>query len=193
MRAFFSDWDPLLKTILNQVKSVQKWKLLHLDSLDTWVHGCVALMGDACHPTLPYQAQGAAMAVEDGATIARLLGLLLQHGRCKELSGSTGEGHRAWSIGIRTTLQLYQNLRKQRTELNVRGAERARIILHLPAGPDMERRDQLMRDWDWYELNARSEWEYFDTKYARDLLGFDAEKEAARAFSKEFGSSFTDT
>jgi len=41
MRAFFSDWDPLLKTILNQVKSVQKWKLLHLDSLDTWVHGCV--------------------------------------------------------------------------------------------------------------------------------------------------------
>lgn len=33
-------------------------------------------MGDACHPTLPYRARGAAMAVEDGAVLARLLGLL---------------------------------------------------------------------------------------------------------------------
>lgn len=132
------------------------------------------------------------MAVEDGATIARLLGLLLQYRRRMNSSISNGEKHRIDSTDIYKTLQLYQKLRKERTELNVRGAERARIMLHLPAGPDMEKRDQLMRDWDWNDLNARSEWEYFDTAYTRDLLGFDAENEAARAFEEAFESPFSD-
>ena len=42
----------------------------------------MTLIGDACHPTLPYQAQGAAMAVEDGAVLGMLLGLA--HERLRE-------------------------------------------------------------------------------------------------------------
>jgi 2-polyprenyl-6-methoxyphenol hydroxylase-like FAD-dependent oxidoreductase len=34
-----------------------------------WVHGSVALAGDACHPTLPHLAQGAAQAIEDAAVL----------------------------------------------------------------------------------------------------------------------------
>lgn len=36
--------------------------------------GRVALLGDAAHPMVPYLAQGAAMAIEDAATLAKLLG-----------------------------------------------------------------------------------------------------------------------
>ena len=35
-----------------------------------WGEGRVTLLGDACHPTLPFMAQGAAMAIEDAAVLA---------------------------------------------------------------------------------------------------------------------------
>lgn len=176
MKAFFSDWDPSLQAVLDQVKTVQKWKLSHLDPLDTWTRGAVALMGDACHPTLPYQAQGAAMAVEDGETIACLLGLLAR--RSGKIQPEPGD--------IAKILRMYEKLRKERTELNVRGAEAARVMLHLPAGRELEARDQLMREWDWDDLEATSEWPYFDPEYGRRLMSFDAEAEAAKAFAEEF-------
>src|SRR4051794_33605696 len=44
-------------------------------SLTVPLQGHTVLLGDACHPTLPYQAQGAAMAVEDGAVLGHLLGI----------------------------------------------------------------------------------------------------------------------
>jgi len=37
----------------------------------TWVHGNIALLGDAAHPPLQYMAQGAIMAIEDGRVLAR--------------------------------------------------------------------------------------------------------------------------
>lgn len=175
LRAFFTDWDPLLNVVLSLVSAVQKWKLLHLKPLETWTRGAVALMGDACHPTLPYQAQGAAMAVEDGATIAEMLGLLVQRSGPVE------------SSAIVRVLNLYQRVRKQRTELNVRGADSNRIFLHLPLGPELEARDEALRQWDWEDLDAESVWPYFDPTYARDLMGFDAEQEAKEAFEAEFG------
>lgn len=176
----------MLNAALTQVKSVQKWKLAHLQPLDTWVRGAVALMGDACHPTLPYQAQGAAMAVEDGATVACLLDLLVRR--------TSQNGQSATAVDpneICETLRLYESIRKQRTELNVRGADMNRIMLHLPSGPEMEERDQLMRDWDWQDLNAKSKWPYFDPTYAKELMGFDAEREATKAFEADFGMSFS--
>ncbi|KAK5025884.1 hypothetical protein LTR13_010348 [Exophiala sideris] len=73
MRQSFDGWHPMLTRILSKIVSVLKWKLCHHEELATWTKGSVALLGDACHPTLPYQGQGAAMAVEDGASLGRLL------------------------------------------------------------------------------------------------------------------------
>ena len=42
-------------------------------ALPTWKNGRVVLLGDACHPMMPYMAQGAAMAMEDAAVLARCL------------------------------------------------------------------------------------------------------------------------
>lgn len=49
------------------------WQMLDRDPIDTWVHGRVALLGDAAHPPLQYMAQGAIMAIEDGWVLARHL------------------------------------------------------------------------------------------------------------------------
>ncbi len=52
--------------------SLIDWKLLWRDPISTWVskHGRVALLGDSAHPHLASSGQGAAQAIEDGATIS---------------------------------------------------------------------------------------------------------------------------
>jgi salicylate hydroxylase len=50
-----------------------KWALFDRHPLPEWTQGRVALLGDACHPMLPFMAQGAAQAIEDGATFAACL------------------------------------------------------------------------------------------------------------------------
>jgi 6-hydroxynicotinate 3-monooxygenase len=52
---------------------VHKRPLVDREPLERWIDGNVALLGDACHPMTPYMAQGAAMAIEDGAVLARCL------------------------------------------------------------------------------------------------------------------------
>lgn len=42
------------------------WRMYDRDPVMNWVHGRVALLGDAAHPPLQYMAQGAIMAIEDG-------------------------------------------------------------------------------------------------------------------------------
>ena len=46
---------------------------MNFDDRPTWVEGTTALMGDACHPMLPYVAQGAAQAMEDSMVLAVVL------------------------------------------------------------------------------------------------------------------------
>lgn len=50
------------------------WALNVYPALDNWSTSLATLIGDAAHPTLPYLAQGAAMAVEDAAVLTRALG-----------------------------------------------------------------------------------------------------------------------
>ncbi|MEV4098799.1 FAD-dependent monooxygenase [Nonomuraea sp. NPDC049649] len=47
------------------------WRMFDRDPIMTWVHGNIALLGDAAHPPLQYMAQGAIMAIEDGWVLAR--------------------------------------------------------------------------------------------------------------------------
>jgi salicylate hydroxylase len=46
------------------------WRMYDRDPITSWVHGRVALLGDAAHPPLQYMAQGAIMAIEDGWVLA---------------------------------------------------------------------------------------------------------------------------
>ncbi|KAE9409680.1 FAD/NAD(P)-binding domain-containing protein [Gymnopus androsaceus JB14] len=83
MRAQFSGWESRVIKLLALVKSphILKFKLMDCVPLETWVHaqGRVTLMGDACHPVLPYRAQGAAMAIEDAEVLGKLFSHVTHH------------------------------------------------------------------------------------------------------------------
>ena len=59
-----------LRQIINATPIWKEWPLAFVASLPTWTKGSVTLVGDAAHGTLPYLAQGAAMALEDAAALA---------------------------------------------------------------------------------------------------------------------------
>ena len=73
LRAAFHGWHPVVQEIIDALDAPLKWALFDRDPLPCWGRGPVALLGDACHPMLPYGAQGYAQAVEDAAVLAACL------------------------------------------------------------------------------------------------------------------------
>ncbi|MDF2233489.1 FAD-dependent monooxygenase [Albimonas sp. CAU 1670] len=73
LRASFADWGEEVDTMLAAVPETFRWGLFGHRPLRRWSQGRVALVGDAAHPTLPFLAQGAAMALEDAVVLARAL------------------------------------------------------------------------------------------------------------------------
>ena len=71
LRQAFSDcaWD--VKSILGDVEKVNLWGLFRHPVAAKWHAGSVAILGDAAHPTLPFLAQGANLALEDAFVLAR--------------------------------------------------------------------------------------------------------------------------
>jgi salicylate hydroxylase len=69
----FRDWHPALRELLAAVATPWKWALHDRPPLPRWSSERVTLLGDACHPMVPFLAQGACMALEDAWTLARLL------------------------------------------------------------------------------------------------------------------------
>ena len=64
MRAAFTGFHPQARVILDACPEVRKWALVERDPLVRWSEGRIVLIGDACHPMLPYMAQGGSAAIE---------------------------------------------------------------------------------------------------------------------------------
>jgi salicylate hydroxylase/6-hydroxynicotinate 3-monooxygenase len=73
MRAAFTGFHPQARVILDACPEVRKWALVERDPLVRWSEGRIVLIGDACHPMLPYMAQGGSAAMEDAVVLARCL------------------------------------------------------------------------------------------------------------------------
>lgn len=103
-----------------------KWKLADFDHLNHWIHpgNKAVLLGDACHPMMPYMAQGAAQATEDAATLAAAL--------------------RSYD-SLPPALAAYENQRKPRAAYIARNTRVLQQWWHLDDGPERDRRDELMR------------------------------------------------
>ena len=56
-----------------------KWGLFVRPPLERWSQGRVLLIGDAAHPILPFLGLGAALAIEDGVMLARVLSAAADH------------------------------------------------------------------------------------------------------------------
>lgn len=69
--ADFKGWVPEVVRLIEAAQSHYRWALFDRKPLHRWSEGPVALIGDACHPTLPFLAQGAALAIEDAWVLAR--------------------------------------------------------------------------------------------------------------------------
>lgn len=77
LRLAFESFSPRVQGWLQQVEDVWLWGLFRHPVAPVWHHalsaGAVAILGDAAHPTLPFLAQGANMALEDAFVLARSL------------------------------------------------------------------------------------------------------------------------
>ncbi|GAB1203813.1 hypothetical protein APSETT445_002453 [Aspergillus pseudonomiae] len=141
----------LLHIICGKVEVMPPARIRYLEQ-----GGSVTLLGDACHPTLPYQAQGAAMASEDGTVLGLLLGSIV---KCLENQPDSSE------ITLRDlvskSLTVYEDLRKPRTTANVNGALRNRGAFHMPDGILQWMRDLVLgysgmtHETDWIGLMSR--------------------------------------
>lgn len=129
MRAEFDAFEPRVKKLLQLVPSTMLWSLMDRLPLETWIHADnkVCLLGDACHPMLPYRAQGAAMALEDAAVLGNLLGRITSPSELPAL------------------LKAYETLRHPRASAVQAASRQNQHIFHLPDGPAQQARDGAMR------------------------------------------------
>lgn len=67
----FPNWHQDLRHIVSSTEALYKWALFLREPLPQWSVGRVTLLGDACHPTIPFLGQGANMAMEDGFVLGR--------------------------------------------------------------------------------------------------------------------------
>jgi salicylate hydroxylase len=127
LRREFGDWHFQIRSITEAVTETFILALHDRQPLERWSRGRVTLLGDACHPMEPHVAQGAAQAIEDGATLSA----------CLAASPSDVPG----------ALGRYEALRLPRTARIQRLADVNRQTFHLPDGPEQRNRDSaLARD-----------------------------------------------
>jgi 6-hydroxynicotinate 3-monooxygenase len=69
----FDGFHPELRQVVAAAPAVTQWPIFDREPVDCWSRGAMVLLGDACHPLRPYMASGAAMAIEDGAVLARCI------------------------------------------------------------------------------------------------------------------------
>jgi len=112
LQADFAGWHDTIQQLLDQTDdgTLFKWGLFDRAPMRTWGIDRVSLLGDACHPTLPFMAQGAAMAIEDAAVLANCF--------------SNG-------ADVVAALRRYEDLRKARTAGVQRGSRRNATVFHL--------------------------------------------------------------
>ena len=73
LRAAFAAFNPEVRKVLTACPEAYKWALMVRGPMPRWSQGRVTLLGDACHPTLPFLGQGGVMAIEDGYVVAACL------------------------------------------------------------------------------------------------------------------------
>lgn len=76
LRAMYADFHPEARKLLDAVDEVLKSALYVRDPLPSWSTDRVTLLGDACHPMMPFMAQGAGQAIEDAVVLSRALTVL---------------------------------------------------------------------------------------------------------------------
>ena len=138
-RRDFALWHADVLAIVDAIDIPYKWAMLGREPLQHWSVGRVSLLGDACHPTLPFLAQGANMAIEDGMVLARCLD----------------------AYDIPEALRRYEAARLDRTSRIVRGSLENVSRYHNPQLADPVQAQAFMeREFAPRAMGARYDWLY---------------------------------
>jgi salicylate hydroxylase len=132
-------WAPAARDLLAAPERWQTWSLHDRAPSAAWGRGPVTLLGDAAHPMLPFLAQGAAMAIEDAAVLAAMVGQS--------------------PTDIVGALRAYEALRQPRTARVQRAARLNDLGYHL-AAPAALVRDAVLRALGGERALARYDWIY---------------------------------
>jgi salicylate hydroxylase len=138
----FEGWHPDVQTMIRCSPQLLKWALFSRDPIPEWTQGRITLLGDAAHATLPFLAQGAVHAIEDGTVLARCL-----------------EG--VHGAGMPAALMRYEQARIERTSAMVRGATANTDRFHSPELATEESAERyLAKEWSAAPIFERYDWLY---------------------------------
>ena len=116
----FEDWDsPLLERIM-RVTTALRGAVFVRQPIEHWSFGRVTLLGDAAHAMEPFQAQGAAQAVEDAYVLAECLGA---------------------DTDVEAAFARYEQIRMSRAEELQESSAAAANVFYLPDGDEQRLRD----------------------------------------------------
>jgi salicylate hydroxylase len=124
LRNAFTGWSPEVTNLLARVAGpIYRWALYDREPVSTWLAPAIALLGDACHPMLPFMAQGAAQAIQDAGVLAQ----------CLAVGADLGDA-----------LRHYEQLRRPRASRIQRLSWDNNTVYHLTDGPEQRARDDAM-------------------------------------------------
>jgi salicylate hydroxylase len=121
--AEYEGWDDAVVALISAARETRRYAFYAREPIASWVSGRVALLGDAAHPMLPFFAQGAGQAIEDGAVLARCL------------SGASD---------VAAALRRYESLRVERATRVQRLSGERREHHHMEDGPEQVARDAAL-------------------------------------------------
>jgi salicylate hydroxylase len=134
-------WAGPARMMIGAVDDWRKWALFTVPDGGDWADGAVALLGDSAHAMLPFAAQGAGMAIEDAAVLAKCL------------AEGTGEN----PASVPAALKRYARLRRARVGRVQRAARLNGVIYHL-TGPLAYARDLVIKAMGPNYWLARQDW-----------------------------------
>src|SRR6516165_1122283 len=141
LRNDFRDWHADVQAMIDQIETPYKWALMIREPMAAWSRGRVTLLGDACHPTLPFLGQGGVMSIEDGYLVAACLN---KHFDEPDVA-----------------FARYEEIRRERTSMVVRKASENKASAFAPSLADKDRiAEEVAREWQQVRLRERMEWLY---------------------------------
>ncbi|MEV8021407.1 FAD-dependent monooxygenase [Streptomyces sp. NPDC086554] len=124
--AAYKGWHPDVVRLIDVAETVSRWALHDRDDIDRLSSGRVTVIGDAAHPMLPFQAQGANQAIEDAVVLASCLAY-------------AGGG------GLSAALRRYERIRLPRVTRIQRQSRANAKTFHLADGDEQHNRDTEAR------------------------------------------------
>ncbi|AQX18433.1 salicylate hydroxylase [Bartonella sp. A1379B] len=139
LKSLFNDWNPKILQIFNHIDEWSYWPLFQMNHNRFLGLQQQVFVGDCAHAFLPFAAQGAAMAIEDAATLAEVLSLD--------------------NLSLAEATALYEKIRKPRITAVKKRGDFNRFVYHV-TGPIAIARNFFMKIHTPENIMSRLDWLY---------------------------------